>query len=560
MKIYNKYILGLAACSVLAMSSCTDLNENVYDSLTDENLDFSNSTVQTAVKGEAYAQFRYIYWSWDAYHDLQEECADLYMTPLRLPEGWGSQYILMHKHTWTNETSHLGSTWSAAYTAMGYMNKAIDVLPDGKARDGVRFLRATTYWMLMDSYRNIPLDTTQVHEAGYLPVQKTAKEVFDYCEKELLAIKETLGTEHTFGYPNKYAAEMTLAKMYLNYNAYFDGTDNTYYEKALEMVNDIIANGGYSLADDYSDNFKEDISESSEVIFAIPLDEKRASHNYQINKCLVGTGGQAYGYSGSPWNGSCAVPQFIDTYDEADKRLAKTWTWGIQKKAVKNSDGTYTPQAGDPIEFETDDWSGTGYLNYSKRVHSIDNPGAYTQEGYRYVKNEIVAGDKGTYGDDVAFYRLADAMFIKAECLLRLGRDKQTAADLVTQVRKRAFDDASKATRTVADLEGGSIYKYGHDEYTSKGYNDWSEHVTTNEGGSDIELGGLLDDLAWEFVGEHHRRQDLIRFKMKDGRSVFTGKSWFCKDASTDKTREVFAIPKEAMDANISLKQNEGYN
>lgn len=560
MKVYSKYILGLAACSLLAMSSCTDLNENVYDSLTDANMDFTNSDVQTAVKGEAIAQFRYIYWTWDGYHDLQEECADLYMTPLRLPEGWGAQYILLHKHTWTNETSHLGSVWNAAYTAMGYMNQAIDVLPEGKDRDQVRFLRATTYWMLMDSYRNVPLDTTQVHEDGYLPVQMTAKEVFDYCEKELLAIKESLGTEHTFGYPNKYAAEMTLAKMYLNYNTYFDGSDNTYYEKALEMVNDVIANGGYSLSEDYADNFKADISKSPEVIFAIPLDSKRASHNYMINKCLVGTGGQAYGYSGSPWNGSCAVPQFIDTYDEDDKRLEDTWTGGIQRAAVKNSDGTYTPQAGDPIAFDTDDWSGTGYLNYSQRVHSIDNPGAYTQEGYRYIKNEIVAGDKGTYGDDVAFYRLADAMFIKAECLLRLGRDKQTAADLVTQVRKRAFDDASKATRTVAQLEGGSVYKYGHDEYTSKGYNDWSQHVTTNEGGDDIELGGLLDDLAWEFVGEHHRRQDLIRFKMKDGRSVFTGKSWFCKDATTDKTREVFAIPKLATDANISLKQNEGYN
>ena len=137
------------------------------------------------------------------------------------------------------------------------------------------------------------------------------------------------------------------------------------------------------------------------------------------------------------------------------------------------------------------------------------------------MKSEIVAGDGGTYGNDVAFFRLADAMFIKAECLLRLGRDEQVAADLITEVRSRSFDSAAEAQRTVADLTGGSVYDYGHREYTSEGFNNWESYVFTIEGGDDIELGGLLDDLAWEFVGEHHRRQDLVRFKMADGRSVF---------------------------------------
>ena len=130
-------------------------------------------------------------------------------------------------------------------------------------------------------------------------------------------------------------------------------------------------------------------------------------------------------------------------------------------------------------------------------------------EGYRFVKNEIVAGPDGTYGDDVPFFRLADAMFIKAECLLRLGQDADVAASLITQVRQRAFDDFADAKRTAADLTGGSIYDYGHREWTSEGAKNFdpTSFVATYEGGDDIELGGLLDDLAWEFVGEHHRRQ-----------------------------------------------------
>ena len=55
------------------------------------------------------------------------------------------------------------------------------------------------------------------------------------------------------------------------------------------------------------------------------------------------------------------------------------------------------------------------------------------------------------------------------------------------------------------------------------------------------------------------RRQDLIRFKMQDGRNVFNGKSWFCKDATTETHWDYFPIPKTALDANLNLKQNEGY-
>lgn len=566
MKTLKNIFMGLTACSAVAFSSCTDLTEHIYDQLTDETVDVTDERDVNSMMGEAYAQLRYLYWGWNGYFDLMEECSDTYMTPKRIGVGWGDLYVLMHKHEWTSSLGHIDPLWSYAYSGISYANKCLDVLPEtGNPQAQMRFLRALNYYILLDAFRNVPLETTQDLEEGYLPQQSDAATIFQFCVDELNAIKDELGTDKYHGYPNRYAACMTLAKLYLNYNAYFGTDNNDYYVKALEEVNEVINDGGYSLAPNYLDNFKDDISGSPEVIFAIPLDSKNAEHNYLVNKTLVGAGAAAYGYDGAPWNGSCAVPQFIESYDENDKRLGYTWTWGIQKKAVKNSDGTYTPQAGDPIEFTSDDWSGTGYLNYSLNVHSIDNPGAYQQEGYRFVKSEIVPEDKGTYGNDVAFYRLADAMFIKAECLLRLGgyngETEQDAADLITEVRRRSFDSEAAATRTVAQLKGGSVYDYGHREYTCEGFANWdpSSFVATYEGGDDIILGGLLDDLAWEFVGEHHRRQDLIRFKMTDGRNVFNGKSWFCKDATTETHWDYFPIPYSAMKANVSFKQNEGY-
>jgi hypothetical protein len=563
MKRMKHIITGFTTAILLTFSACTDLEETVYDRLTDKTIDVSDPDATGSMMGEVYAQLRFLYWSWNGYFDLMEECSDTYMTPLRIGIGWGDLYIPMHKHSWNSSQGHIDGFWYYAFSGINYANKCLDILPKtGIEQAEMRFLRALNYYLLLDVFRNVPIETTQDLEPGYLPKQNSPQEVFDFCVKELNAIKDELGTEKHHGYPNRFAACMVLAKLYLNYNAYFRTNNNTYYENALTEVEEVIRDGGYGLAPNYLDNFKESIATSPEVIFAIPLDRINASHNYLSNKCLIGAGAAAYGYSGNPWNGSCAVPQFIDSYDADDKRLNYTWTGGVQRQATTDAAGNVIPQSGDPISFADDDWSNTGILTYSKMVHSIDNPGAYMQEGYRFVKSEIVAGTAGTYGNDVAFFRLADAMFIKAECLLRLERDEQTAADLITEVRRRSFDDPAKATRTIADLKGGSRYDYGHREYRCEGYANWdpASYIATTEGGADIILGGLLDDLAWEFVGEHHRRQDLIRFKMTDGRNVFNGKSWFCKDATTETHWDYFPIPYSAMSANISFKQNDPYS
>ena len=155
--------------------------------------------------------------------------------------------------------------------------------------------------------------------------------------------------------------------------------------------------------------------------------------------------------------------------------------------------------------------------------------------------------------------------------MLRLGgyngETEQDAADIVTMIRRRAFkNNPEKAVRTVAQLKGGSVYDYGLRETQGTLDDDKNltnvEVITTHEGGDDIILGGLLDELAWEFVYEHHRRQDLIRFKMTNGCNVFNGKSWFGKSANTnpnDHHLDIFPILQDNLDANPNLVQNPGY-
>ena len=155
------------------------------------------------------------------------------------------------------------------------------------------------------------------------------------------------------------------------------------------------------------------------------------------------------------------LSQFLDSYDAADGRYKDCWNVDTPQYAM---DGT--PLIANGVQ-----------VVYTKEIRSIDQPGCYEYEGGRLVKYEILPGDMATNYDDVPFYRYADVLLKKAECLLRLGGYKgeteQDAADLVTQVRARNFkSNPAKAVRTVAQLKGGKDYDVEHLIALLKGFKE----------------------------------------------------------------------------------------
>lgn len=627
MKRIKGFISALLAGIVLSMSSCTNLDEELYSNLTNDNLEGTEQEILSMV-GSLYVQFRFLYWAWEGYFDIMEESSDCLMTPYRTYGGWGAQYINLHQNDPYAGIPHLYQEWYYGYNAITKANTLLEnpvVQKDEAMVAEVRAMRVLFYYILFDLWRNIPLETEISDDPHYQPVQAAPEDIWDFMVKEIDEILPLLSTEKSYGRMNKYALCMVAAKIYLNHDSWLKGfgldagemvaaternadsewfdtnadNDNKWYKKAYDFAEIVCAEGGYQLAPNYKDIAKANLSSCPEVILVIPEDAVKASHNYLVNKCFVGNGGKAYGYNGTPWNGSCAVPQFIHSYDPADKRLTDTWAFGQQyyygtqdpiymadQKLL--SEGLTEDEASSGIHKTYGHKAGDDPLVYTVEVHSINNPGAFDMEGARFQKQEIVAGTSGTYGNDVCFFRLADAMFIKAEVLLRIGsydgKTKQDAADLITQVRTRSFDDPAKAARTVADLEGDSVYDYGIRENTSAGKNPYADFKyedaadlfsvkessfteRTRDNETTIELGGLLDDLAWEFVGEHHRRQDLIRFTCSNGVNVYNGKTWFCRKNKlssqtkpTDYKNNVFPIYSEFVKANLKLKQNYGFS
>jgi len=553
-RIYKFILAFIVGATILTLNSCTNLDETIYDTIAAEKYTFSAKDA-ASMFSPVYSSLRDVYWGWNGYCDIQDESSDLWCTPYRIGIGWGDLYVSMHKHEFHSQIGHIWTEWNGAYSGINACNKLLAndaVKTSQSAVAQLRGYRALYYYILFDIFRNVPLDTTYNHPKGWLPEQAKPIDTWNFTIKELNAIKGKCGKDNGMGQINDYTVNMLLAKMYLNHNSWFNNyTDNSWYGKAIDEANEVINSSKFSLAANYSDNFKEDISTSKEIIFGIPFAEKYAGGNYYANKWIATAGRAAFNFNGWATGGSLVLPQFLETYDTKDTRYTSCWTLGqqydINSGAAIISDGV-------PVI-------------YTKEIHSIDNPGCYPYEGGRLIKYQILPGDFGTSYDDVPFFRLADTYMIKAECLLRLGGYKgeteQDAANLVTQVRQRAFkNNPDKAVRTVAQLKGGSVYAYGHRENQGKmGESDvW---IKTTEGGADIELGGLLDDLAWEFVAEHHRRQDLIRFRVTGkNQNVYNGKSWFCKNATTDATDnhcDIFPIPKAFMDGNPKLIQNPGF-
>lgn len=548
MKILEiKYIFITLALSLLFTTySCTDLEEEVYSDLVSE--EFSPTADDAiAIIGPAYTNLREVLFYWHGYFDCQEECSDIIVTPER-PNGWvdGGVYRAMHEHTWNSEQSHTTALWNRCYAGINHANRAIYQIESGnlpmeeeeavKTLAELKVLRAFYFYLLLDNFGNVPIVDKYDVPDDYLPEQSTRQQVYDFVIDEIESNINDLTTEvstETYGRFTKYAAHTLLAKIYLNAEVYIGKTE---WDKCIANCDTVINSGKYILEPDFKNPFKTHNETSGEIIFATPFASKSNPFEdygwfHLVCKTLHPGSQATYDLEVQPWGGNCAIPQFIDTYDPNDKRLEDSWIMGPQFALN-----------GDTIYLSMDDARTSEQLNYTNILQGIEK--SREEEGYRIGKFEIAIGTKfGRLENDWPWFRYADILMMKAECLMR-NDDANGAAALVTEVRNRAFDDPSDAEVTGTELIAGSSYQYG---FVTNGVLE-----SNPEGGADIQYGRFLDELGWEFAAEAHRRQDLIRF------GVFTTKTWLSHKPNGD-FRTIFPIPETAIQTNSNLTQNDGY-
>lgn len=531
-KIYQRGFYTVMSC--LIFTSCFNLDEEVFSEVTEDSFIPTEKDV-AALLASAYSPLTYIM-NWQGYFDLQEEPADCIITPTR-PNGWddGGTYRRMHQHGWNSEQWQPTNTYETAYTGINSANRVLDqvkadALPTGEFKAAtiaeLRAIRALWYSILLDTHGNVPLVTAFTDE---IPEQATRQQLYDFVTNEMNEILPELSDEsnaNTYGRMNKWAAYMVLARVYLNAEVY---TGVAQWEKALECANKIIESGKFELSTDFSDNFKPKVDHTNkEFIFAVPYDKVYAG-SAQHAKWYPAVARFHFGSSFQCWGGSCANPQFIKSYQEGDKRLEKTWLMGPQ---YDYNDATKLI------------WTCNNYLPSLTCMKDGENRTSIDY-GYRVAKWEFDNTASFSWGHDFPFYRYAETLMIKAECLLRLARNEAEAAGLISQIRARVYNDASKATITADYLKGDTKIKYGT--------LDWDNNIDVIGNASAVKLGGLYDEWGWEFACEAQRRTHMIRF------GTFSTKNWFNHTAVTDGHTSIFPIPLGELHANDKLKQNLGY-
>jgi hypothetical protein len=528
MKAKYTFCTLVFALSVIS-SGCTKLDETVYSEVVSDKFKPTEKDLVSLI-APVYTVLRPMTAGWYGNFDLQEESSDEIVTPAR-PNGWydGGSYQRMHWHTWTPTQGQPEALWGNCYNGINTANRVIYQIESGEipvttGKESIiaelKAARAYFYYMLCDNHGNVPI-VTDFKDVS-LPKQSTRAQVYEFVVKELtesIPLLNEVADVSNYGRFNKWAAITVLAKVYLNAQVYKGSPE---WAKCIEQCNAVIAaaeGGKYILENEYKTNFTATNQTSKEIIFAVPYDEIFATENQIALKSLDPLMQQVVPMQSQPWGGSCAVPQFIDTYDPDDSRLQDSWYMGPQYDAT-------TKQL---------------LINYTKNVQGVEKTAS--NEGYRIGKYRVKAGARGGLDNDFPIFRYADILMMKAECLLRMGSADE-AARLVTQVRRRAFaSNPAKAEVTGADLVKGSSYKYGYWENGA---------ITQLQGGDDVQYGRFLDELGWEFALEAHRRQDLIRF------GVYSTKMWFQHKVSAP-AKSIFPIPQTEIAKNPNLTQNPSY-
>lgn len=368
-------------------------------------------------------------------------------------------------------------------------------------RAEARFMRALSYWHMLDLFGNPPFVTDQDPIGAFLPQQIQRAELFNYIESELLEIESQIvpARQNEYGRADQAAVWTLLAKLYLNSEIY---TGNARYQQVVENTEKVI-NAGYQIAQiPYKNLFLADNDSNgtqNEVIFTIPFDglntQSFGGMTFLVHAPVGGSMSPAnYGINGG-WFGvrttKVFVQQFPDPENSPDSRA----------------------------QFFTE--------NQNLEINSISlfNDG-YAVEKYRNIKSNGNIGQTPSHPDtDFPMFRLADVYLMYAEAHLRGGGGSAVnAVTYINSLRQRAYGN-----------QDGNI---------SQG---------------DLTLNFILNERSRELYWEAHRRTDLIRFGQYSSQGIWPWKGNVPQGTTTEPFRDLFPLPASDLSVNTNLIQNPGY-
>ena len=216
-------------------------------------------------------------------HELGSATTDEGLYPTR-GSDWddGGIHRRRHLHSWTYED--VGGVWGFAFGGVTDCNRLIEsyevLVQEGAVseEDAAAFiaelsaLRAFFYFLLIDTYANVPI-VTEFSTADEAPANQSRTEVYNFIAGEIDTWAPKLPKDvggNAYGRMNYYAIKALEARLKLN-SAVYTGTGD--WDGVIAACDAIINSGEYSLESDFFANFDVDNAGSSEFIFAIPYDQ-----------------------------------------------------------------------------------------------------------------------------------------------------------------------------------------------------------------------------------------------------------------------------------------------
>lgn len=524
-------ITTITACHKIDVPITSELTPNVFPQNEAQFIQ-AIGPAYTALRGD----FAISYWF------TQSLSSDEAIMPARGGNWYDNQnYRMLHYHDWTRDHGFTGASWTYLSRLIGVTNQALSILqqtmPDGTSKNAnlseLRTVRALGYFLMMDLFGNLPLDTMY---GDFTPkANRPRAEVFSFIENELKAclpfLSMATGTS-TYGRANKYTAFAILAKMYLNAE-YYTGTPR--YNDAIVACDSVISSGKYAIEprNTYLRMFyPANGPQMKEFIFAIPFDPSAAA--------MPGTNGQMYRarydiprsmrakYSlpYTPEGPESTLPEFYAHFQSDPNDIRNNqWLTGPQynyngtplivNTTKKGYDQTYTGTDGSaPYAYHVT-LTPNIVLRQSVATFDVGNDEIGWNMGYRnnkfYPDSLSISRNQN---NDMPLFRYSDIILTKAEAILRGGTPTlgHTALSLVNMLR------AERSTST-----------------------PWTT----------VSLEDIYGERSRELVSETWHRNDMIRFGKYEG-------SWGFK-TNNEAYRRIFPIPTGAFVLNPALVQNPGY-
>ncbi|MBF9254024.1 RagB/SusD family nutrient uptake outer membrane protein [Pontibacter sp. 172403-2] len=356
-------------------------------------------------------------------------------------DGFGYQMLdEFDKSRSPSDQNLFGGNWSAYYRAIYRCNVLISKMDqiDWTGKEELRntyeaearYLRAYLYFDMVRLWGNIPLLTEPTAEnlpqAAPEEVYKVIAEDLKFATENLAATPYTAQNPATYGRATKWAAEALLGRAYLYYTGYYAKPDLAGVvdkAQALAYLEDVIANGGFGLVEDYAnlwpaaslgDYAGED---NKETVFAVKYTyTSDYNGNTDGNHWMVMLGlREQFNYPyGNGWGGGTVNPELWNAYSDNDTRKTASII------AIKEEDIPFVNQA------KQREYTGYYIKKYTPMVDENGNSIPVSLGATNFMIGQF---------QDFVSIRYADVLLMAAE----LGSPNAQA--YFDTVRRRAYKD-----------------------------------------------------------------------------------------------------------------------